>query len=149
MKKIALALIIVSSSLWTACSRNKPSAVIAAFTADTAYDQTWVVSSFTSKNEDRTPDFHNYTFRFVKPRNIIAEHNGLSENGIMFRFKENTGDRYDLVYTGIDPSLAKLTGEWTIVTNTNSELALKNSRNATQEEIHFTIGKRHHDENDK
>ena len=138
MKKITLALIIVSSVLGAACSRNRPSATIGAFTADTPGNASWVISSFTNKNADRTPDFHNYTFRFVRPRNIIAEHNGLSENGIMFRFKESTEDRYDLVYTGIDPNLAKLTGEWNIVTNTNNELALRSTQTKSLEEVHFT-----------
>ena len=121
-------------------SRNRnedPSINIPAFEDVAQNNSNWKVTSYSDRGIDKTTDFNGYTFIFEKPGNVIAIHNGLTETGNMIKLSNDKVVKYELIYSGVDPNMGNLTNTWSVITNTQNELVLRNPQKDDQEEIHF------------
>lgn len=97
---------------------------------------TWRVTLFTDSGKDETSDFSGYTFTFNSNGGAVAAKGGTSKNGTWSqnsRFNIDFGAKSDA-----NKPLGELTDDWVIISQSNTEIKLKDDNDDSGELLTFT-----------
>jgi len=97
---------------------------------------TWRVTLFTDSGNDETSDFSGYTFTFNSNGGAVAAKGGTSKNGTWSRssrFNIDFGAKSDA-----NKPLGELTDDWVIISQSDTELKLKDDNDDSGELLTFT-----------
>jgi hypothetical protein len=127
-------LIISLSLLLFACTKSSYNSSTGGTTIDQAAD--WHVTLFTSNGKDSTTEFDGYLFVFASTNVLTAKRGALSTTGTWSQgatFNIDLGAKSDT-----NKPLGNLTGNWTIISVTSTDIKLKNDAAPGAPNLTFT-----------
>jgi len=129
--------IIVIASLTVSCKKedNSPSSSNP-FLSSTITSGSWRVSYYHESNDDHTTDFSGYTFTFFSNGTMTATHSSGTTNGT-WQIDDRNANEFHMSL-GNNMPLNKLDHGWLIISQTSSEIRMKDDNTNHSEELHFT-----------
>jgi len=96
----------------------------------------WKVSYFYESGSNHTSDFNDYAFAFANNGTMTASNSSGTVNGT-WRIDDDGSNEFHMSL-GNSSTLDKLDKGWVVISQSNSEIKLKDDDTSHTEELHFT-----------
>ena len=136
IKQTAL-LMLVIAGLTVSCKKedNSPSTSSSSISSIITTGS-WRVSYYHESNDDHTTDFSGYTFTFSSSGTMTANYSSGTTNGTWEIDDSNVNEFHMSI--GTTAPLNKLDHGWLIISQSSTEIKMKDDDTSHSEELHFT-----------
>lgn len=129
--------IIAIASLTVSCKKEDNSPAVSGSSVSTVITSgSWRVSYYHENSDDHTTDFSGYTFTFSSNGTMTAAKSSSTTNGTWEIDDSNVNEFHMSI--GSSTPLNKLTHGWLIISQSSSEIHMKDDNSSHSEELHFT-----------